>query len=71
MTRRKAVRCGPWSRLSRLQGQAAGQEGLASTLWGDAYLQAASSVGCAVEGFSDPRGYFTWWDLTAGYEQNL
>jgi hypothetical protein len=38
---------------------------------GGRILQAASSVGCAVEGFSDPRGYFTWWDLTAGFEQNL
>ena len=43
MTRRKAVRCGRWSRLSRWQGQAAGQEGLASTLWGGRILQAASS----------------------------
>ena len=41
MTRRKAVRCGRWSRLSRWQGQAAGQEGLASTL-GGRILQAAS-----------------------------
>ena len=64
MTRRKAVRCGPWSRLSRSQGQAAGQEGLAYTL-GDAYSRRPRRVGCAVEGFSDPRGYFTWWDLTA------
>ena len=47
-----------------------GQEGLASTL-GDAYCRRPRRVGCAVEGFSDPRGYFTWWDLTAGYEQNL
>jgi hypothetical protein len=57
MTKRAATRCGPNSIRATSQAHPAGQEGLAYTL-GGRILQAASSVGCAVEGFSDPRGYF-------------
>src|SRR5215218_8456229 len=57
MTRRAATRWRPCSRPSRSQGQPAGQVGLAYTL-GDAYFGRPRRVGGAVEGFSDPRGYF-------------
>src|SRR4029453_18417727 len=69
MTKRAATRCGPNSIRATSQAHPAGQEGLAYTL-GGRILQAASSVGCTVEGFSDPRGYFIGEILHAGYEQN-
>jgi hypothetical protein len=61
---------GPYSGPVTSQGQPAGQERLAYTL-GGRILAAASSGLWAVEGFSDPRGYFIARSSTAGYEQNL
>jgi hypothetical protein len=57
MTRRTPCRWGPYSGPRTSQGQPAAQERLAYTLRGR-ILAAASSGRCAVEGFSDPRGYF-------------
>jgi hypothetical protein len=60
---------GPCNSLSRSQESPAEQVGLAYTL-GDAYFRRPRRVGCAVEGSSDPRGYFMS-AHTLGYVQNL
>jgi hypothetical protein len=61
---------GAIQRTGHLAGAASGA-GEVGVHTGGRILAAASSGLWAVEGFSDPRGYFIARSSTAGYEQNL
>jgi hypothetical protein len=67
----QADAAGPCSTPSKSQEQPAGQVALGVHGW-ECFLQAASSVGCAMEGCGDPQGYFfAGCDSHHGYAQIL